>query len=663
MMKKFTLCLLFLAIQTFSFSEESKVKKNFERKNYKPILEIISSSKTKKLSNANDYRICGLTAFMFGMSEKSCEYYQKALAQDKKILTEEDLVNYAFLLLKLNKADRVLKDSCFYDQRKSSFWLNHLKNVAVSRNVYKQKNDTSVTVSNLMIDFLPQYGLGYFDDRIFFSYPRFAGEITGALSENALINKRRSELAGIKSAKIGANGRAVSPVVLKNTLDGSGRIATLSMVDKKDSYFATVVGLKGKPEQIVVHGGKFPSFPFNSVKYACAMPFYNEADKRLYFCSDMPGSIGGWDIYYSEFKAGKWLAPVNMGKKVNTPFDELFPSVYKDLLVFSSEAQVGLGGFDAYSYSLKNETLQNLWILNTSDDDLSFRIIQESPLQAIGVNGKLAKYYISEKELDAILNPQPVKPEPLPVQPVSVEKPVAALPEKTPELVVPNVKPREIALKEAPVENKPQQGDVLLGKVYYDLNSDVFKSAQYSLLDSIAGSIRKNDYSTIVIWSFTDRVGAEKYNSNLSLQRALGIREYLQSKFQNSKDKVYFLVAAGEYFASKDQQINDLDRRAEIYASQKRLPFNTIYAYKPFKGETLETISKVFNNHTDGLKSLNKGTPVDRSSSDIVYVGIQGIHIVSPGETLPAIAQNYNCSVDQLLKANHRADTKLVVAE
>ena len=46
-----------------------------------------------------------------------------------------------------------------------------------------------------------------------------------------------------------------------------------------------------------------------------------------------------------------------MGSKVNTPFDEFFPSVYKDLLILLPKPCEGKGGFDNYSYSPKTGLL------------------------------------------------------------------------------------------------------------------------------------------------------------------------------------------------------------------------------------------------------------------------------------------------------------------
>ena len=54
-----------------------------------------------------------------------------------------------------------------------------------------------------------------------------------------------------------------------------------------------------------------------------------------------------------------------------------------------------------------------------------------------------------------------------------------------------------------------------------------------------------------------------------------------------------------------------------------------MYAYKSLPGESMASIAKTFNNKLESLSELNRTTSVNRSSSGIVFVGIQRIHVVS----------------------------------
>jgi len=76
--------------------------------------------------------------------------------------------------------------------------------------------------------------------------------------------------------------------------------------------------------------------------------------RYMVFASDMPGGLGGFDLYYSVFRNGKWSAPVNLGSGINSTANEYRPVLGIDLrfenryLIFSSDRSGGKGGYDLY---------------------------------------------------------------------------------------------------------------------------------------------------------------------------------------------------------------------------------------------------------------------------------------------------------------------------
>jgi hypothetical protein len=83
--------------------------------------------------------------------------------------------------------------------------------------------------------------------------------------------------------------------------------------------------------------------------------------RYMVFASDMEGGYGGWDLYYSVCRGGKWSSPVNLGNRINTEYNEYRPVIGVDnkftnrLLIFSSDRPGGQGGYDLYfsNFSLK----------------------------------------------------------------------------------------------------------------------------------------------------------------------------------------------------------------------------------------------------------------------------------------------------------------------
>ena len=56
----------------------------------------------------------------------------------------------------------------------------------------------------------------------------------------------------------------------------------------------------------------------------------------IFSSRDRRHSYGGYDLWYATFKDGKWSRPHNLGNRINTEYDEITPSIYRDCILFSS---------------------------------------------------------------------------------------------------------------------------------------------------------------------------------------------------------------------------------------------------------------------------------------------------------------------------------------
>ncbi len=117
--------------------------------------------------------------------------------------------------------------------------------------------------------------------------------------------------------------------------------------------------------------------PVNSIEYSCTHPSISADGKTLYFVSNMPGGIGGYDIYKMEkdnVVVGGFGKPQNLGKNINSPGNEMFPYQFKETLYFASNGFTGFGGYDIYSTDLSGNLpgIANLGIgMNSSKDDFA----------------------------------------------------------------------------------------------------------------------------------------------------------------------------------------------------------------------------------------------------------------------------------------------------
>ena len=115
--------------------------------------------------------------------------------------------------------------------------------------------------------------------------------------------------------------------------------------------------------------------PINNIAYSVRNPSISKDGKTLYFSSDMPGGMGGEDIWKVSVEGDEYGAPENLGDKINTPGDESFPFITEEnILYFSSDTKQGFGGLDVFVADLNTgtEAVNIGEPVNTEKDDFSF---------------------------------------------------------------------------------------------------------------------------------------------------------------------------------------------------------------------------------------------------------------------------------------------------
>ncbi|WP_242528090.1 hypothetical protein [Allomuricauda sp. CAU 1633] len=214
--------------------------------------------------------------------------------------------------------------------------------------------------------------------------------------------------------------------LVSTTLDGNlstidGYVPSMTITkDGKTAYFSKaseqkpLYGVFSKKE--IVHeiyraeniNGEWKNITKMEVcpKYASAKhPTISEDGKRLFFASNMKGSYGKYDIYVADIKTdGSLGVSKNLGPKVNTKEDELYPSLYNGtLLFFASEGRDGYGGLDLYATQVVMNTLTpsvNLGNhINSDSDDYAIQLSPEKGLGFVvsnrGQNQTISQYTVA----------------------------------------------------------------------------------------------------------------------------------------------------------------------------------------------------------------------------------------------------------------------------
>lgn len=122
-------------------------------------------------------------------------------------------------------------------------------------------------------------------------------------------------------------------------------------------------------------------FEHNLLDYSVGHPTFSTDGNTMYFVSDMPGGMGGTDIYKSQRLGDTWSSPINM-RAINTIGNELFPNVLNgDYFSFSSDGHNGYGGLDIFVMSTTDVGIESIFNagnpINSDKDDFAMYLFDD----------------------------------------------------------------------------------------------------------------------------------------------------------------------------------------------------------------------------------------------------------------------------------------------
>lgn len=324
--------------------------------------------------------------------------------------------------------------------------------------------------------------------------------------------------------------------------------------------------------------GALSQLPFNSPDYSTGHPTLSRDGRRMYFTSDMPGGEGGSDLYMSQKTDSTWSKPVNLGKTINTPYNESFPMLWRDsLLYFSSEGHYGMGGLDVF-YSAQNgegqwHTPQNMaYPFNSSYDDFGVAMnaegdggllssnrnkenTQQDQIYSFKINDlrftlegiaveKQSQQPLSGVEVELTNRKTGVKEKVITMEDgkfffklnpntdyTVVGSKDSYFTNTEPVSTVGKLQSENMYVKlklemEQIIVNKP----IVLENIYYDLDKYDIRPDAAIGLDKLVSIMQDNPAISIELSSHTDSRADDKYNMTLSQRRAESAVNYIISK-------------------------------------------------------------------------------------------------------------------------------------
>jgi outer membrane protein OmpA-like peptidoglycan-associated protein len=165
-----------------------------------------------------------------------------------------------------------------------------------------------------------------------------------------------------------------------NSITGDGKTLVLFMDDGDDGnlYFSQ------RRDTVWSRIRNFGR-PVNTI-YWESHGFITPDANSIYIASNRPGGFGELDLWVSEKKPdGSWDNPVNLGERINTPYNEDTPFFDPDneALIFSSDGHVSMGDYDVFRSVIRAGNWTNPvampYAFNTTAANTSFILNNNAP--------------------------------------------------------------------------------------------------------------------------------------------------------------------------------------------------------------------------------------------------------------------------------------------
>ena len=309
---------------------------------------------------------------------------------------------------------------------------------------------------------------------------------------------------------------------------------------------------------------------------AYAHPAVSPDGEWLYFCSNMPGGMGGYDIWRVRLTSSGVGGVENVGAPINTPGNEMFPTFRPNGdLYFSSDGHEGMGGLDIYF--VESEDLK---VVGSDKQRPTFNIQHPGyPLNSQGddfgmtFEGMLNKGFFSSNRGDgkgwdhiySFYNPEIVQtvkgwvyeqdgyelPQAL-VYMVGNDGTNMKLSVKGDGSFTQVIKPgvdylflgtckgflnHQEQLRVEPVTESQEYvlqfplasitAPVLIENIFYDFDKATLRPESTAALDKLVALLNENPNVTIELSAHCDYKGSAEYNKRLAQRRAESVVEYL----------------------------------------------------------------------------------------------------------------------------------------
>ncbi len=429
------------------------------------------------------------------------------------------------------------------------------------------------------------YGVGFFKEK----FISFSARKIGALAK--IDPNTKEPYTKLYCSDITYEWDLRRPLLFSHVLNKGENLGTISFSKDGDRiYFSKSIKEDTQKFQLYtaimnpeVEGEwiNITALPFNDTSYSIENPHLSKDGKTLYFSSNMPEAIGGYDIFkVAVNNNGTYGAVERIEGSVNTVLDEKFPHTSLDnkYLYFSSNGHNSMGGFDIFrsrNASLNYVATRNLGnTINSAKDEIAYIPATETvgyfTSDREGGKGKYDIYKIREYVVDqnvagivrdtetqipladativlldadgeevATVNSDQNGEYSFPVD-AFLDYTILAYKEgfernstsfdTNTNLVATFETDITLDAKAAEIVETEEKTFIKIDNILFDFNSDQIKDISTITLNTVVTTLTQNPDIKIDIKAHTDIQGSSAYNLKLSKKRAASAMKYILSK-------------------------------------------------------------------------------------------------------------------------------------
>ncbi len=295
------------------------------------------------------------------------------------------------------------------------------------------------------------------------------------------------------------------------------------------------------------------------------------SDSTILFSSNREDGFGGFDLYISILGAEGWTEPINLGREINGPFDEITPFMTKDgrTLYFSSNRLTSIGGHDVFKSRFNERSLQwgepsNLSIpINSAANDVHYRLTSNGQTANFSSDRKTGK---GGQDLYAVYFKKPVQ-----------EQLVRSMPS-----IFYMVKDFQLFSEQLVADGSSPASQSPVLESQWDLKSILYREDDQILttqnkpkLDQLVRFLKTYPHVKLEILSHSDQSSVSNFDLFFSIKRAESVAGYLAASGVNPEH--LFLKGFGGSYPYTLNAIGGQDNKAGRFFN-RRIDFKILNA-------------------------------------------------------------------------------------